>query len=818
MVCATRGWCQAGESPRVARTSAPGRIMHDGSSAGDHAGNQRMSFGMTAKMRPPAALFLLLGVPLAALASLDRPWQKITDPSAADAAKVFASPPPEYSAQFTWGWGGPVDREVIERDLDGMKALGVHAAIIEPKAGMKEPYLSPGYFDLVRVAVEEAKKRNMRLWIMDDGDYPSGLAGGKFTMERPDFRMQALAAPEHVDVAGRSHFTRELSPDVVCAVAISKSDQSTKVLDISKGRIDWTAPPGDWELVLGRKVFRSLPTRSANNPTGAKDNTHSLMDYLDPAADQLFRQWTFDNYQETIGDELGKTVLGFRGDEPAFTPNPWTPNLFAEFQRLKGYDLRPYLVRFPVGRRWRQAPMSDEERRAYADYCDVWSDLFRDNYFDMEASWCADHGVEMQLHIEHEEILPQLAISDGDYFKCFRHIQIPGIDIIWHQVWMDNPADFPKLASSAAHLYGHPRAMCEAFAAYRPPPNLEQARWLLNFLMVRGINRIEYMFWPASVSRGGASRAGGNRALRRATNSVASSSKGSATSASSEANRGRRPSAFLGGSRYYRDPGFPAVAAYVNRLSYLLGEGRPAAQIGLYIPSSSFWLADVDTSKKINDQFLALAHQLIEHQRDFDFVDEQALSTSVLTLKGNELVNLSGQSYRAIIVPPALAISRTALNNLRAFAKAGGTVIFIGPPPGLVPDRTFLHARGPADVSWATVHEANIAITPVVLQKLPRPDFLLDQPDPLVAYNHRRLRDADVYFIFNSGDDKASLHATLAGAGSGQLWDAVSGKITSLAVTRQSRGVVRVPLELEPWSTAVVVVQNAKTPAENVSH
>ena len=68
--------------------------------------------------------------------------------------------------------------------------------------------------------------------------------------------------------------------------------------------------------------------------------------------------------------------------------------------------------------------------------------------------------------LEHEEILPQLALANGDYFKNFRHIQVPGIDIIWHQLWMDNPANFPKLASSAAHLYGFPRSMCEAFAAY----------------------------------------------------------------------------------------------------------------------------------------------------------------------------------------------------------------------------------------------------------------------------------------------------------------------------------------------------------------
>ena len=724
------------------------------------------------------ALLFLLALPITANAGLDHPWQVISDPDVARVAAVFPSPPPEYSAQFTWGWRGPVDRAVIARDLDGMKALGVQAAIIDPNSGMTDPYLSPGYFDLVRVAVEEAKKRNMRLWIMDDGDYPSGMAGGKFTVQRPDLRMEALARPERITVAGGTTFSRELDSNVICAVAINMTNHTSRVLDIRSGGVRWTAPPGNWEVVLSRRVFRSGPTRSANNPTGAKDYTHSLMDYLNPAADQLFQQWTFEGYRKVIGDEFGKTVLGFRGDEPAYGFNPWTPNFFAEFQRRKGYDLRPYIGAFANGPA--NDALTDEQRRAYADYCDVWSDLFRDNYFDMEGQWCAGHGLEMQLHIEHEEILPQLAIADGDYFKCFRNIQVPGIDIIWHQVWMDNPADFPKLASSAAHLFGHPRAMCEAFAAYRPPPDLDQARWLLNFLMAHGINRIEYMFWPASVPRAG-------RAPRN------------------PAGNGVSTNGAFAGNRYYQDSAFPAVAAYVNRACYLLGAGRPAAQIGLYIPSSSFWLAESRAGAEINSNFLAIAHQLIRDQRDFDFMDEQAL-TSVLKRSGDRLVNLSGQGYRAIVVPPVAAMSLRALEKLRTFARNGGTVIFIGHAPGLVVDRTFLRAKGPADISWSTLLEPAVAVTPAVLDKLPAPDFALDQPDPFVSYNHRHLRDADVYFIFNSGDRKAAFQATLAGSGRAQLWDAYTGKIALLAGTTAADGRVRVPLELDAWGTAMIVL------------
>jgi hypothetical protein len=340
--------------------------------------------------------------------------------------------------------------------------------------------------------------------------------------------------------------------------------------------------------------------------------------------------------------------------------------------------------------------------------------------------------------------------------------------------------------------------MCEAFAAYQPPPNLKQARWLLDHLFARGINRIEYMYWMA----------GGGSGRGPTTTPTPTTSETKSGGASSRPRGG-------GGTRYFREPGFPAVAAYANRLSYLLGEGRPAAQIGVYIPSSSFWLGSPDQVRELNTQFLALCHQLIEHQRDFDFVDEQALS-SVLRVEHGQLVNRSGQGYRAIIVPPALAISRAALDRLQAFAQAGGRVIFIGPPPASVVDRAFLHASGPADIGWATAHENEIAITPAVLSQLPPADFALEKPRALVSYSHRRLRDADVYFIFNSGDDKLATSVTLAGTGGVEVWDAENGKVRPLGdASAIGSGGVRVPLALEPWSTALLVIGGTATAASH---
>ncbi len=739
----------------------------------------------------------------AAVASVHAdPYHSLSNPTAAELAQTFATPPAEYSSQVTWGWAGVMSREVIARDLDHLRSMNIHQAWVEPGRNPEAPYLSPAYFGNVKIAVEEAKKRGMYLWFDDDGGYPSGFAGGKFTTERPDLRMKALATPEQHAIELGQVYSQPWDETTIYAVATNQDNGATQILEPVNGNIDWTAPSsGHWTVSVVKWVFRSGPTRSSNNRSGAKDTEHSLMDYLSPEANRLFIAWTFEQYKQAVGGEFGKTFLGFRGDEAAFGFNPWTPDFPAEFQKRKGYDIRPHLpavAAIQTGRALRsEEPVTpanlDPAHRVFADYCDVWSDLFGENFFSADARWCAANGLTLQHHIEHEEILPQLAIANGDYFKCMRDVQVPGVDVIWHQMWHDVVADFPKLASSAAHLSGHPQAMSESFAAMGgnyPTPNFEEVGWILNHQMALGITHFEYMFMPASAPRparpGGGFPPGGQRGPR------------------AKPPAGQIRGAAPAGYRYLNDPKFPELALYVNRITHVLAEGRPAAQVGVYIPSSSFWFGDTAA----NDSFVSLVHALLTHQRDLDYLDDDSIAAR-LELRGSELVNKSGQTYRAIIVPPAIAISQAALDRLEAFAKASGKVIFVGSGPQLVVAKSFLTAQPPADLGWA-VHADAPELTSKILAALPTPDVDLPQPAPGLSYNHRQLRDADVYFLFNQGDARidATLRlATHMKASRAENWDAHSGVVTPIANADLADDHASIPVKLGSWETMLVVLR-----------
>ena len=135
-------------------------------------------------------------MPTAMLAQ--RPWQEITVPSVNEAAANFAAPPHEYGAiQPFASWNGADPAEVrarISRDFDRLAANGIFIVNLSP--GRRVPgegkYLSPEHMDQVKYTVAEAAKRNMRLWIQDESDYPSGFAGGYISERYPQLGMQDI--------------------------------------------------------------------------------------------------------------------------------------------------------------------------------------------------------------------------------------------------------------------------------------------------------------------------------------------------------------------------------------------------------------------------------------------------------------------------------------------------------------------------------------------------------------------------------------------------------------------------------------------------
>lgn len=500
-----------------------------------------------------------------------------------------------------------------------------------------------------------------------------------------------------------------------------------------------------------------------------------------------------DQYKKYVGNEFGKTILGFRGDEPDYTMAglPWTQAFFARFRQLKGYDIQPYTALFaetppyppnnPPGVPIHLTPV---QQRIRADYYDVFSQMFAAGFFTPLGLWCKRNHLEYQIHLNHEEREMELTHNEGAFFRDFRHIQIPGIDAIWHQIWTDTISDYPRLASSVSHVYGKPRAFTESFAAYNPEPDLTMARYILNEQFVRGVNLVEMMYIPASSSP--------------------------------------RPL-----PPFMAAPGFPDLALYVRRVSYLMSMGRPDASVALFLPSSSMWLGD----RTADNTFVSAERLLSEHQIDFDIVSEDALAHDLAAGPG-WFRTVSGNRYRTVILPDPEVISSEMLARLKAFAAGGGKVLFLGGTPTLISGRTYRDARKatPSDFSFATIATAQLPPTPFPSQFPPKappaaqvvpvavlnalhqavgePTIELDQPDRALRVMHRRWKNAETYLLFNEGSKPLERQATLfTQAGTVQAWNPQTGTVTPIPSAHKGKHLT-ISLHMQPYTTQFLVVKH----------
>jgi len=262
-------------------------------------------------------------------------------------------------------------------------------------------------------------------------------------------------------------------------------------------------------------------------------------------------------------------------------------------------------------------------------------------------------------------------------------------------------------------------------------------------------------------------------------------------------------------------------------MSYLLSMGQPTASVALFLPTSSLWLGD----EASDTAFVATEQLLSEHQIDFDIVSEDALATDLKASRG-ALETLSGNRYKTVILPSAAIISQAALDRLHTFATGGGHVLFLGRTPSLISGKTILNARAatPADFTWASIEtSAQLPATPTppaqppaappspqvvppailkaVMTAAGAQDITVDGADTTLKIMKRRLKDSDVYLLFNEGRATDTHAVTFrTDAQMIETWDPETGAVSSTVSTRDE-GSMTVQLSLKPYETLVLMVR-----------
>ena len=533
-------------------------------------------------------------------------------------AERFRDPPREYGILPFWFLNGELDPEEMRFQLREFRAKGMPGIILHGRYGLERPYIGPDYLERIRLAVEEAERLELKTWVYDEMNWPSGTADKRVLRERPDLAQRyiecinfTVRGPWFAYLTGED--SRYLDFERSTPVAAFALGDGGELIDLTPNLsfekvIPWQAPAGDWRIVY-------IVEKRADY----------YIDALNPESTAEFLRIGYEPYVAAVDGKVGSQVPGFYTDEPAMhyylsaadVPIvPWTKDMFRRFRERNGYELRPRLPHlfFDLGA---------ESARVRFDFYTSLTEFYSDAYYRQIHEWCRAHGVLFTGHLLYEEWLRQMIRVEGNIFRHYRHLDVVGVDHLYPVVGdRDDPAQHVaiKLASSAAHQLGSERLLCESFGGMFMDATMQRMKWITDWEYVLGVNLLNPHGFHYTLE--------GPR------------------------KRDWPPSMFYQYPwwRYYGD-----FSAYVSRLSYLLTGGRHVARAAVLWPIASMFANYTPQARNRLDErtetdFNVLTDMLLRLHHDFDYFDEEVLAEAELD---GGVLRVGDEEHALLILPPS---------------------------------------------------------------------------------------------------------------------------------------------------------------------
>ena len=539
-----------------------------------------------------------------------------------------------------WAWNDTIKKERLAGQIRSIGDLGFGGFAIMPWWQLPYSFMSDEFLDGVEFALSKAEEKGLEVWLFDDWLFPSGFGGGAVTSD-VRYRAKTLKLVVNLLLEPGECFQMALPERFVAAslVAVDKygnpAGASPKPLMPRRRQIQYRAEQGRERLLIVCWQVQSRDQYTTRSSGAVDDMTQYSVDMLNPSATRRFLELSHEKYYQRLARYFGGTLKGFFYDEPGQSlPFPWTEGFAEEFRAKKGTDL---LEKLPL---LLCAPDRPESKTLLRDYTDVWTDLCAENFYGEMARWCHEHGVLSVGHQLNDHQYEILASDNGDFFKNIVHSDHPGIDVVWDHVEPGKFVDFPRFGGSAARILGKETALSESLGAMGHGMHADAMRYMLEHQIVRGVTKFYFMLFNYELKR----------------------------------------------QFYFHPPDLsaknPVMAAFgrmltdrTNRLSTLMNTGRPAAEIGVYVPMSDIYTGCGDVCKNVE----AIANHLCYTQREIDYLWDQAIRS--LPLEDDALVAPAGSRYRKIVIPEGAEIITDVAQRLEAFSCHGGQVLVVGTPP-----------------------------------------------------------------------------------------------------------------------------------------
>jgi len=621
-----------------------------------------------------------------------------------------------YILPFFWQHG---ETEAVLREYMGaIQDCGIGAVCVEARP--HPDFLGPKWWADMDVILDEARKRGMRVWILDDAHFPTGQAAGALQSAAPELCKQYVMA-ECVDVCGPlpeasldvadmartipSPFDAPAFPpspfpprvfddDALLAVVASRLVEGNRVDDtlLGQSRRRHPARPDDSRRrrkaplgCSGRDVAGLRPVQHAQRRRADGLHQHARRGLV-PGPDRRRLRVQIDAVYEPhyarYRDDFGTTIAGFFSDEPAVgntqgfnfyesigrkrMPLPWNKDMPGLMAARLGAD---YLRLLPA--LWTDAGDRALMARVRHAYMDSATTLIGRNFSGQIGAWCVARGVQYIGHIiEDNNQHSRLGSSQGHFFRAMQGQHMAGIDNIGNQVLPggENHSRLTRITPPGDGEFYH-FALGKLGSSHAHIDPIKQGRAMCEIYGAYGWNTgVRQM---KSIVRQMKSMT--DHFLVRGINRFVPH----AFSPKPFPDPDCPPHFYAHGHNpLYRH--FGKLMRYVNRMCHLFSDGLHVAPVALLYHGEAEWTGEHMFLQKP-------ARQLLEHQIDFDIVPADVFADPErynADLDGELRVN--GETYRAFVVPYAEFITRAVAEFAARASRAGFHVLFVdGLPDGI---------------------------------------------------------------------------------------------------------------------------------------
>jgi hypothetical protein len=543
------------------------------------------------------------------------------------------------------------------------------------------------------------------------------------------------------------------------------------VIDLSglmdaEGNIDWSVPEGKWRIV--RLGYTLVGTK--NHPA-VPEATGLEVDKYDAEAVRRYINTYMDKYASAIGDDkMGAAGLSnILNDSIESGASNWTPAMFNEFKKYRGYSMKPWLPVLTgavVGDSTKSEAFLFDFRRTLAD-------LIADNHYAVITEELHKRGIK-----HYSEALESGRPVLGDDLAMRKTADIP-MAAMWTfntdksigprpQYWADI-----RGAASVAHVYGKEQVAAESLTSavapwafsprdFQPMIDMEFALGVTRPVLHSSVHQPVDDYLPGM-------------------------------------------SLWIFGHYFNRHDTWAPYANYwvdyLARNAYMLNQGRFVADVAY------FFGEEAPLTALYNDE----PHMDVPRNNGFDYINADMLFNA-LSAKNGFLESEAGARYRAVFLGgTSERMTVAVLKQLLVLANNG--VKIIGQRPYASPSLTDDNAEFEklVDQLWSKANLGRVVFDTRHLQHGLtvagiESDFEANgAADSQIFFVHRSLEAKDIYFYTNRLNRVEPISFAFRSKGKKpMLWDAQSGKTHELGYRIEGEYTV-IDRELRPFESAYIV-------------